>query len=214
MLLDLLAPILLLRVEAPLAKCSPVQGNCYRTRCCASARHDCFLKRGSHYARCRRAPPDKTSCTDTDEWLCPGWEVNATTGLLQSSIGASHGASLVVGSPMAGASHVPGPANELASSSARGRHGQAGLRWGRRAQLRPSPPASRRAGAPARRRAGARRPAGAVARGHRCRSGKCPRARLLAADVIQLSHTFGENGVTRECEFEDAHDGDDRWLVG
>ena len=62
--------------------CAPALGNCYKSKCCVPPRkggaaHACFLKKGSKYAQCR---PHIDKCTDSPDWLCPGWtKSNETT---------------------------------------------------------------------------------------------------------------------------------------
>lgn len=82
--------------------CTPPMGNCYKLPCCASlnggpSQHSCFLRRGANYAQCR---PSFSHCSDSSDWLCPGWtrlarslnnwsaenqELGVTTGINASS---------------------------------------------------------------------------------------------------------------------------------
>ena len=54
--------------------CVATYQNCLESHCCASTSDGCFRRPTLQYAQCR---PAIAGCTDTDDWLCPGWWILA-----------------------------------------------------------------------------------------------------------------------------------------
>ena len=55
-------------------RCTEKYATCTETKCCKDAGFACFRKPQADYAQCR--PIDSHSaCSDTAEWLCPGWQL-------------------------------------------------------------------------------------------------------------------------------------------
>jgi hypothetical protein len=55
------------------------QGDCRQSLCCQEENQACFRRSHLYYAQCRNAPHIKEHgpCADSDDWLCPGWEICA-----------------------------------------------------------------------------------------------------------------------------------------
>uniref|UniRef100_A0A7S0J904 Uncharacterized protein n=1 Tax=Calcidiscus leptoporus TaxID=127549 RepID=A0A7S0J904_9EUKA len=58
--------------------CADELGDCTESGCCAQEGYGCFKSPEREFAQCRKLPTDNhgkpTTCKDTLEWLCPGWE--------------------------------------------------------------------------------------------------------------------------------------------
>ena len=52
--------------------CSDRMQGCLNSKCCKDPAYGCFRRAHNQYAQCRPLP---TPCTDSTEWLCPGWEL-------------------------------------------------------------------------------------------------------------------------------------------
>ena len=54
-------------------ECAGAHDECSKTQCCAdSHNYACYKRPHAYYAQCRIKHDD---CTDSDDWLCPGWEL-------------------------------------------------------------------------------------------------------------------------------------------
>lgn len=54
-------------------QCTERYGTCLSTKCCKDPGFGCFRRPQADHAQCR--PLAQGACTDTDDWLCPGWEM-------------------------------------------------------------------------------------------------------------------------------------------
>uniref|UniRef100_A0A7S2C239 Dickkopf N-terminal cysteine-rich domain-containing protein n=1 Tax=Haptolina brevifila TaxID=156173 RepID=A0A7S2C239_9EUKA len=58
-------------------KCAPAFSDCRSSKCCRNPKHFCLRRPHLFYAQCRPLPGDASDpsmCSDTKDWLCPGWE--------------------------------------------------------------------------------------------------------------------------------------------
>lgn len=69
-------PALLLLLQQQLATvlcdCAHDYQDCTASKCCTTAGFGCFKRPSKAYAQCR---PYSSPCEDSDEWMCPGWEL-------------------------------------------------------------------------------------------------------------------------------------------
>lgn len=55
-------------------KCSaPMGESCFESHCCANGNYGCYKRPGRDYAQCRPLPDHGVTCSDSNEWECPGW---------------------------------------------------------------------------------------------------------------------------------------------
>jgi hypothetical protein len=59
-------------------KCASAFKECTASKCCKDAGFGCFRRPKNLYAQCMPIA-DGTKCTDTETWLCPGWELCGAT---------------------------------------------------------------------------------------------------------------------------------------
>lgn len=52
---------------------------CLSSQCCKDPGFGCFRRPTAQYAQCLPLSQGVASCKDTDEWLCPGWELCSAT---------------------------------------------------------------------------------------------------------------------------------------
>ena len=67
--------LLLPSPSPPTVPCVERYANCLESFCCTSAQDGCFRRPTRQYAQCR---PLIADCTNSDEWLCPGWHLAFT----------------------------------------------------------------------------------------------------------------------------------------
>lgn len=54
--------------------CTERYGTCLESKCCKDNGFGCFRRPQADYAQCKPLPTGGM-CTDTNDWLCPGWEM-------------------------------------------------------------------------------------------------------------------------------------------
>ena len=62
-------------VASVLAECVDDYGTCTDSPCCKTEGFGCFKRPDKPYAQCRPMPAPPAVCTDSGDWMCPGWEL-------------------------------------------------------------------------------------------------------------------------------------------